>query len=104
MHTKKNKIENIQGRINKIRYSVEERQSHVVWQTINEASKRKNTSKTKLKAASQEERIHMWKEHFKNLLVKSLKVIDKPITKITNQLDIKIGKFTQGERRSTNKN
>ena len=38
----------------------------------------------------------MWKEHFKNLLEKSLKVTDKPITKIINyQLDIKLGQFTQ---------
>ena len=40
----------------------------------------------------------MWKEHFKNLLGKSLKVTDKPITKIiNNQLDIKLGQFTQEE-------
>ena len=33
----------------------------------------------------------MWKEHFKNLLGKSL----QPITKINNQLDIELGQFTQ---------
>ena len=38
----------------------------------------------------------MWKEHFKNLLGKSPKVTDKPITKIINDLqDIKQGQFTQ---------
>ena len=38
----------------------------------------------------------MWKEHFKNLLGKSPKVTDEPITKIIkNQLDIKLGLFTQ---------
>ena len=61
-------------------------------------SKRKCTFRAKLKAASQEERIHLWKEHFKNLLEKSPKVTDKPITKIiNNQLDIKLGQFTQKE-------
>ena len=36
------------------------------------------------------------KEHFKNLLEKSPKVTDEPIKKIiSNQLDIKLGQFTQ---------
>ena len=38
----------------------------------------------KLKAASQEELIHMWKEHFKYMLVKYPKVTDKPMMKIIN--------------------
>ena len=61
-------------------------------------SKRKSTSREKLKANSQEEKIQMWKEHFKNLLADSLKVIDKLITKIIHgQLDIKPGQFTEEE-------
>ena len=57
-------------------------------------SKRKNTAR----AASLEEQIYLWKEHFKNLLEKSPKVTDKPITKMINhQLDIKLGQFTQEE-------
>ena len=40
--------------------------------------------------------MHMWKEHFKNLLGKSPEITDKTITKIINdQLDIKLGQFTQ---------
>ncbi len=40
----------------------------------------------------------MWNEDFKNLLGKSPKVTDKPIMKIiNNQLDIKLGQFTQEE-------
>ena len=40
----------------------------------------------------------MWKEHLKSLLETSLKVTDKPITKIIdNRLDMKLGQFTQGE-------
>ena len=65
-----------------------------MWQTVNEVSKRKSTSW----AASQEEWIYMWKEHFKNLLGKSSKATDKPITKIINyQQHIKQGYFTQEE-------
>ena len=38
----------------------------------------------------------MWKNYYKNLLGKSLKVTDKPIIKIIdNQADIRLGKFTQ---------
>ena len=65
-HIKRTK-EYIHGQINKIRNLVEGRQSGISWQTVNEVSKRKSTSRAKIKAASQEEQIEMWKEHFKNL-------------------------------------
>ena len=50
-----------------MRNSEEDRPSQLAWQTVNEVSERKNTSRAKLKAASQEERRQNWKEHFKNL-------------------------------------
>ena len=47
-------------------------------------------------STSKEERIHLQKEHFKKLLGKSSKVTDEPITEIiNNQLDMKLGQFTQ---------
>ena len=52
--------EYIQNQIDKIRDSVEDRQSRIAWQTINEVSGRKNTAKAKLKAANQQERIKLW--------------------------------------------
>ena len=59
-------------------------------------NKRKSTSKTRPKAASQEEQI--WKEHVKNLLRNSSKVTNKPITKIINSLqDIKLWQFMEEE-------
>ena len=48
-----------QNEINKIRDVVEDRQSRIARQTVNEVSRRKSTAKTKLKATSQEERIHL---------------------------------------------
>ena len=61
-------------------------------------SRKKSTTKAKLKATSQEDQIHLWKQHFKNLLWKPLKVTHEPITKIiSNQLYIKLGQFTQEE-------
>ena len=45
--------ENIQNQIDKITDSVEDRQSRIAWQTINEVSRRKSTTKAKLTAANQ---------------------------------------------------
>ena len=94
----KEQTEYIQNQIDKIRDSVEDRQSRIAWQTINEVSRRKNTPKAKLKAANQQERIKLWKQHFENLLGNPPKITHEPITRIISvQLDIKIGPFTQEE-------
>ena len=42
-------IEYIQNQINKIRNLVEDRQSKIAWQMVNEVRRRKSTVKTKLK-------------------------------------------------------
>ena len=80
-----------------MRNSVGDRQSQITWQTANEVSKRKRPTRAKLKTANQEERIYMQKDHFKNLLGETPKVTDKSIMKMINQLDIKLGQFTQDE-------
>ena len=92
----KEQREYIQNQIDKIRDSVEDRQSRIAWQTINEVSRRKNTAKAKLKAANQQERIKLWKQHFENLLGNPSKITHEPITRIiSKQLDIKLGPITQ---------
>ena len=48
----KEQTEYIQNQIDKIRDLVEDRQSRIAWQTINEVSKRKSTAKAKLKAGN----------------------------------------------------
>ena len=94
----KEQTEYIQNQIDKIRDSVEDRQSKIAWQTINEVSRRKSTAKAKLKAANQQERIKQWKQHFENLQGNPLKITHEPITRIiSKQLDIKLGPFTQEE-------
>ena len=94
----KEQAEYIQIQIDKIRDSVEDRQSRIAWQTINEVSRRKSTAKAKLKAASQQERVKLWEQHFKNLLGNPPKITDEPITRIiSKQLDIKLGPFTKEE-------
>ena len=94
----KERTEYIQYQIDNIRDSVEDRQSRIAWQTINEVSRRKSTAKAKLKAANQQERIKLWKQHFENLQWKQRKVTHEPISRIiSKQLDIKLGPFTQEE-------
>ena len=48
----KEQTEYIQNQIDKIRDSVEDRQSRIAWQTINKVSRRKSTAKAKLKASN----------------------------------------------------
>ena len=75
---------------------MEDSQSGIAWQTINEVSRRKSTAKAKLKAANQQERIKLWKQHLENLQGNPPKVTHEPITRIiSKQLDIKLGPFTQ---------
>ena len=94
----KEQTEYIQNQIDKIRDPVEDRQSRIAWQTINEVNRRKSTFKAKLKAANQQERIKLWKQHFENLQGNQPKVTHEPITRIiSKQLDIKLGPFTQEE-------
>ena len=50
----KEKTEYIENQIYKIRDSVEDRQSRIAWQMINEVSRRKSTAEAKLKATSQQ--------------------------------------------------
>ena len=55
----KEQTEYLQNQIDKIRVSVEDRQSRIAWQTINEVSRRKSTARAKLKATNQQERIKL---------------------------------------------
>ena len=94
----KEQTEYLQNQIDKIRDSVEDRQSRIAWQIINEVSRRKSTAKAKLKAANHPERIKLWKRNFENLLGNPPKVTHEPITRIiSKQLDIKLGPFTKEE-------
>ena len=61
-------------------------------------AERKSTAEAKLKATSQQERIHLWKQHFKNLFGNPPEITHEPITRIiSKQLAIKLGPFTQVE-------
>ena len=92
----KERTEYIQNKLDKIRDSVEDRQSRITWQTINEV--KKSTTKIKWKPTNQQERIKLWKHHFENLLGKPRKVTHELITRIiSKQLGIKLRPFTKKE-------
>ena len=84
----KEQAEFIQNQIDKIRDSVKDRQSRIAWQTINKVSRRKSTAKAKMKAASQQERVKLWEQHFKNLLGSPPKITDEPITRIISKQEL----------------
>jgi len=95
---KKEQTEYIQAQIDNIRQSVEDRQSRLAWKIVNEISDRKSTSRSKLKATSQKDRLQKWKDHFQKLLGKPPKIIENNTQKIIDrQLDIKLGDFTTEE-------
>ena len=72
--------------------------NHDYHDTVKEVSRKKSTSRAKLKAASQKERLKKWKTHFKNLFGNPLKITDKSIKEILNsQLDIKLRPFMKEE-------
>ena len=51
-----------------------------------------------MKATDQQEQIHLWKQHFMNLLGNPTKITHETITRIIyKQLDVKPGPFTQEE-------
>ena len=95
----KEQTEYIQNQIDKIRDSVEDRQSRIAWQTINEVSRRKNTAKAKLKAAKPTRKNKTVETALRKLTWKpTKKKTHEPITRIiSKQLDIKLGPFTQEE-------
>ena len=64
---------------------VGDKQLQLAWQIVNEMSRWKSTTRAKLKTVSQEERLQKWREHFKNLLLKSLKTLLKKLLKINPQ-------------------
>ena len=63
--------------MNKIRNSIEDRQSRLTWYRINKLNGRMNTLRPRLKATNQEEELHKMKEHFKNLLRYPREINDK---------------------------
>ena len=78
----KEQTEYIQNQIDKIRDSVEDRQSRIARQTINKVSRRNSTAKAKLRATNQQEPLKLRKQHFQNLLGNPPKVTHEPITRI----------------------
>ena len=88
----------IQSQIDRIENASENKQSSLAWQTVNEITGRKKSTKAKIKASNQEERLKKWMNHFQNLLGKSPIVSDSTIEKvIEHELEKKTGSFNELE-------
>ena len=72
-------------------------QSRLAWATINEVTGRKKRNAGKIKAKSTEERVKLWKEHFQQLLGNPPTIIDKPVEKVFDTLQINTEEFTTAE-------
>ena len=57
----------------------------VIGGDMNAQIRKNRNNKYKLKAASQQERVKLWEQHFKNLLGNPPKITDEPITRIISK-------------------
>ena len=88
----------IQSQIDRIENASENKQSSLAWQTVNETTGRKKSTKAKIKGSNQEERLTKRMNHFQNLLGKSPIVSDSTIEKVVeHELEIKTEPFNQLE-------
>ncbi|XP_068691683.1 uncharacterized protein [Montipora foliosa] len=88
----------LESKISQIRNSVTNKRSAEAWKTVKEITGRKSSNSSKLKAPSQEERIQLWKNHFKDLLGKPPQVSNELINPIVQEeLHIKKGDFSMDE-------
>ena len=96
----------LEGKTSQVRNSATDKRSAEAWKTVNEITGRKSSNSSNLKAASQEERIQLWKEeriqlwknHFKVLLGKPPQVSNELITPIVQEeLNIKKGDLSMAE-------
>ena len=80
---RKEQLEHIQGQINRIRNSIDDRQSRLAWQTVNKVIRTQRPLRAKLNDASKEERLHK-KKDFDNLLGRPSEFTDEPTEKVIN--------------------
>ena len=90
----------LQNKIALIKTYLENKQSSMAWDTINEITGRKRTSKAKLRAESQQDRLSQWKSHFENLLGKAPTTLTQQTIETLpgqNDSNIKVGPFNDQE-------
>ena len=56
--------------------------SRLVWDTVNEVTRRKGPKRGRIKASSTDERLAIWKDYFQKLLGQSPEIDDQPVPKV----------------------
>ena len=75
--------------------------SRLVWDRVNEVTKRKGPKRDRIKTSNTDERLAIWKDHFQKLLEQSPEIDDQPVLKVFNTFPIKTGEFTAIERQAS---
>ena len=87
----------VKSKIKEIKDAHINHHSRLVWDTVNEVTRRKGPKRGRIKASSTEERFAIWKDHFQKLLGQSPEIDDQPVPKVFDTLPIKTGEFTSIE-------
>ena len=84
----------VEGKIKEIKDAHINHHSRLVWDRVNEVTRRKGPKRGRIKTSNTEERFAIWKDHFQKLLEQSPEIDDQPVPKIFNTFPIKTGEFT----------
>ena len=87
----------IKNQVKKLENAHQNQKTKLVWNIVNEISARKNSKKGQIRAKNPEERIKLWKKHFKNLLGQPPNIEDKTVEKVFEPLPIVTADFTEDE-------
>ena len=68
--------------------------SRLVWDTVNEVTRRKDPEHGGIKARNTDERLAICKDPFQKLFGQSPEIDDQPVPKVFDTLPIKTGEFT----------
>ena len=69
--------------------------SRLVWDTVNEVTRRKGPKRGRIKASNTEERLVLWKDPFQKLLEQSPEIMINPYQKYSILSQLKLGNLLQ---------
>ena len=83
----------VESKIKEIKDAHINHHSRLVWDTVNEVTRRKGPKRGRIKTSNTDERLAIWKDHFQKLLEQSPEIDDQPVPKVFDTLPIKTGEF-----------
>ena len=83
----------MQSKIKEIKDAHINHHSRLVWDKVNEVTRRKGPKRGRITASNTDEGLAIWKDHFQKLLRQSPEIDDQPVPKVFDALPIKTGDF-----------